>query len=114
MRHNRLCFEVILDRKSSEGKNFDRVYSDALMNSCAAFVDKKSRAKGLGPDVSAREEIKLFDPAVETEEQFERRMLQPNANHVEGEDLEETEAQARADREVARILASDFTFTTSV
>ena len=67
-------YHVIKNRKSKVGKTFDKNYNEDLINSCAVIWKRKSRAKGQGEDVQKREEICLFDPLKESEEEFTKRM----------------------------------------
>ena len=73
-RYNELVYHVIKNRKLQVGKTFDKQYNEDLINSCAVIWKRKSRAKGQGEDVQKREEICLFDPSRETEEEFTKRM----------------------------------------
>ena len=67
-------YHVIKNRKSKRGKSFDKNYNEDLINSCAVIWKRKSRAKGQGEDVQKREEICLFDPLKESEDEFTKRM----------------------------------------
>ena len=73
-RYNELVYHVIKNRKSKGGKSFDKNYNEDLINSCAVIWKRKSRAKGQGEDVQKREEICLFDPLKESEDEFTKRM----------------------------------------
>ena len=73
-RFNMLVYKVIRDRKSVEGKAFDKQYNDGLLQASSAATRKKKRPPETDPEVMKRNKIELYNPNLETCDQFEQRM----------------------------------------
>ena len=75
-RFNMLVYKVIKDRKSEEGKAFDKKYNNYLLQASTAATTKKKRPAEVNPEVMKRNKIELYNPNVESYDEFELRMEQ--------------------------------------
>ena len=80
-RFNMLVYKVIRDRKSVEGKAFDKQYNDGLLQASSAATRKKKRPPETDPEVMKRNKIELYNPNLETCDQFEQRMEKQLKDH---------------------------------
>ena len=80
-RFNMLVYKVIRDRKSVEGKAFDKQYNNCLLQASSTATGKKKRPTEINPEVMKRNKIELCNPNLETCDQFEQRMEKQLKDH---------------------------------